>query len=677
MTNTGALVLAGGGHSHALLLKRWSMQPRCRPDRRIVLINRHGSALYSGMVPALIAGLDSRESVAIDLRQLCDRAGVAFVQAEIRGVDLERQQLKLDHRPAIGYGLLSLDVGAISRTSAGPGVAIKPLEPALAFLAAEDPDSRTPFRVVGAGAAGLEVVLALRRRWPRRPLQLQSRPGQLQNPQRQILMTAEVELVDGDDGRRDVPCLLCTGSRAPDWLAASGLPVATDGRVRTDACLEVEGISNVFASGDCALISGAPRPASGVWAVRAAQPLARNLEARCRNRALRPWQPQHQALQLIGDHQGRAWARWGSWQLGPSPLLWRWKRRIDRRFMEGFHRAGSMEAEAAMACRGCAAKLPAEPLEAALQQVGLNGAPEDAATIPSNPPLLQSVDGFPALLSDPWLNGRLTALHASSDLWACGARVESAQAVVTLPALEAGEQQELLVQTLAGVRSVLTEQGAALIGGHTLEARSDTPQPAELGLQLTLCVNGRSPGTSWAKGGIQPGDALLMSRPLGTGVLFAAAMAGAAPASALDDVLRVMALSQHQLLDQLQPHRSSIHACTDITGFGLLGHLGEMLGSSTPLQIQLFADAIPAYPEALTLLEQGYASSLAPANRRSWHWLDTAVQLDRPPSRGLLELLVDPQTCGPLLLACPQSTASALLNEGPWQQIGTAAAGHG
>ena len=79
-----------------------------------------------------------------------------------------------------------------------------------------------------------------------------------------------------------------------------------------------------------------------------------------------------------------------------------------------------------------------------------------------------------------------------------------------------------------------------------------------------------------------------------------------------------MAQSQHPLLEQLEPHRSSIHACTDVTGFGLLGHLGEMLASSPPLQITLCTETIPAYPDALTLLSQGHRSSLAPANRHSW-----------------------------------------------------------
>ena len=132
---------------------------------------------------------------------------------------------------------------------------------------------------------------------------------------------------------------------------------------------------------------------------------------------------------------------------------------------------------------------------------GTGGQPEDAAFLPGRQDLLQSVDGFPALVSDPWLNGRLTALHASSDLWACGAAVSSAMATITLPMASAKEQKELLVQTLAGIRSVLDEQGAELIGGHTMESRSAPPVPASLGVQISLTVNGNSPRSPWLKTG--------------------------------------------------------------------------------------------------------------------------------------------------------------------------------
>ena len=275
-----------------------------------------------------------------------------------------------------------------------------------------------------------------------------------------------------------------------------------------------------------------------------------------------------------------------------------------------------------------------------------------------------------------WLNGRLTALHACSDLWACGATVSSAMATVTLPMVSASEQQELLVQTLAGIRSVLDEQGAELIGGHTMESRSPARarQPRSAG---TLTVNGNSTESPWLKSGLRPGDALLISRPLGTGVLFAGAMAGITQAGELDAVMKDMALSQHQLIEQIRPIREGIHACTDITGFGLLGHLGEMLQNSPTLTVQLDGPAIPAYPGALELFERGVSSTLAPSNRAAWRWLEGPVQLKQPPSAGLLELLVDPQTCGPLLLACSNEAATKLTQNGPWLQIGSATAVHG
>ena len=675
MTPSGPLLLAGGGHSHALLLKRWAMSPRLRPKRGVVLVNRHPTALYSGMVPGLIAGIYRRDELSINLPHLCDRAGVAFVQAEIIGVDSQRQHLLLHGRPSLRFGVLSLDVGAVTRNANNlSGVPIKPLEEALQFLSRQDPEDAEPFRLIGAGAAGIEVALALRRRWPRRALELQIRAGQLDGTTKSILRRAQIHCVTDASHH---PTLLCTGSRAPSWLADSGFAVDDDGRVLTNPFLQIEGSPHLFASGDCAVMESQPRPASGVWAVRSAVPLAQNLEAFCNGQGVKRWTPQRLALQLIGTGNNMAWMQRGRARTGPFTLLWTLKQKLDRSFMAGLTPQASMASTEPMACRGCAAKLPARPLNAALSQAGLQTQPEDAANLGGTPALLQSVDGFPALVSDPWLNGRLTTLHACSDLWACGATVTSAMAVVTLPSIHPTEQQELLHQTLAGVQSVLVEQGASLIGGHTLESRGSTPSPTTLGLQVTLSVNGHS-SMPWSKGGIEPGDALLLSRPLGVGVLFAAAMAGVAKPKDVQAALRMMNESQHHLVAALQKHGADIHACTDVTGFGLLGHLGEMVQGSKPVTIQLWPNCIPAHPGALDLLEQGLASSLAPANRDAWSWLEGPVQLNESPSQACLELLVDPQTCGPLLVACTATAAERLTaKDSAWIQVGTAESGHG
>jgi selenide,water dikinase len=159
-----------------------------------------------------------------------------------------------------------------------------------------------------------------------------------------------------------------------------------------------------------------------------------------------------------------------------------------------------------------------------------------------------------------------------------------------------------------------------------------------------------------------------------------------------------MTNSQHTLVERLRRferlHPGELHAATDITGFGLLGHLSEMLGPPTSeghrLQLQLDGAAIPALPGAFALLEAGHSSSLAPANRRAWSLLDgtgtqpaaVALNLGAIPAgssrhRALLELLVDPQTCGPLLLAVGPALAEALLRDPQtdWRQIGTATPG--
>ena len=168
-------------------------------------------------------------------------------------------------------------------------------------------------------------------------------------------------------------------------------------------------------------------------------------------------------------------------------------------------------------------------------------------------------------------------------------------ATITVPMVSAKEQQELLAQTLAGIRSVLEEQGAKLIGGHTIESRSATPVPASLGVQVTLTVNGNSSQSPWLKSGLRSDDVLLISRPLGTGVLFAGAMIGATKADYLDAALRGMACSQHKLLNQLEPVRGDIHACTDITGFGCWAS-GRDAQCKPELRVQLDGYAIPPTP---------------------------------------------------------------------------------
>ncbi len=359
-----------------------------------------------------------------------------------------------------------------------------------------------------------------------------------------------------------------------------------------------------------------------------------------------------------------------------------------------------------LSCRGCAAKLSFQPLQSALREAELSHLsqyPEDAALVRSSlkeGSWIQSVDGFPALVSDPWLNARLTTLHACSDMWARGVYVDSAQAVITIPSVGGFLQKEILKQCLLGIKSALTPQGAQLIGGHTFESRSDLDNNINLGIEISLSVNGFLPSDSliWNKGGLSPGDSILLSRGIGSGVIFASAMQGSSSPFHVDEALSKLSKSQHSLIEDLHDkardlsNPNLVHACTDVTGFGLIGHLGEMINATNikrlelklPLiKVDIIGEAIPTLRGVKTLLENGFESTLSPSNRIFLNLLNSR---NRSPAyisliseSGALEnselelikkLLIDPQTCGPLMIACDSVVAKELVEYSSWHRIG-------
>ncbi|KGG16626.1 NADH dehydrogenase-like protein [Prochlorococcus sp. MIT 0602] len=715
------LVLAGGGHTHALILQRWIMNPHLRPKCLITLINRDSSTIYSGMFPGLVSGLYQFDEVAIDLRKLADRAGVSFILGEINSLDLYEKKLVLNNRPSIAFSLLSLDVGSETNLDKCNSeirnnnlvMPIKPFLKAYEWIKQFDDESLMrsyeSFTVIGSGLAAFEISFALRNRWPSRKLRLQAFPKKLNKRLKKSLDLANIHLINPKEVLSG-PAIICTGSKAPHWLQRSGLKVNNFGRVQTSSAFVTSFGPNVLAAGDCAALCNNHPPPSGVWAVKAARPLAKNIEASLRGSLMMPWQPQKLALKLVGAQStltaARAFLIWGPFLIGPHSCFWQLKKTIDISFIRKFQKTSIMKDQAynKLACRGCAAKVAYQTLTAALKESELSELsdnPVDAALIDSSQEglsWLQSVDGFPALISDPWLNARLTTLHSCSDLWARGASVSSAQAVITLPAADGSLQKEILTQCLLGIQSVLGPQGAKLIGGHTFESRSGLDENIAMGIELSLSMNGLLPKNRklWGKCGLQPGDDILISRAIGSGVVFAAAMQGSLPSRYVDSALLELSQSQDCLVDSLQEktsNSSGIHACTDITGFGLLGHLGEMIqvtnkrnsAQNLPLiKINLFASSIPSFQGAMSLLKSGYESSLSPANSHYLALLNPNNQLpacinlvpdasssDVGDLNVVKKLLIDPQTCGPLVISCQSDLAEELMYESNyWYRIG-------
>ena len=440
--------------------------------------------------------------------------------------------------------------------------------------------------------------------------------------------------------------LWATGVEGPALLAASGLACDRAGCIRVSAALNSVSHPHVFAAGDCAVLEGDPRPKSGVWAVRAGAPLADNLSRAARGVALRRWRPQLDALAILGLGGGRAVA-WRNGVAVQGRKIWWLKDRIDRRWMRMYTEMKmEPDPDAPMRCGGCGAKVSAEVLAGALATLRGPDAPDlltgldDAAVVkpPLGKLLVQSVDHFRAFIDDPFVFGQIAAAHALSDLHAMGAEPWTALAIASVPYASSGKMRADLAAMLQGATGVLRGDGCTLVGGHSAEAAE-----AALGFSVTGIVEA---GRVLRKSGLQAGDQLILTKPLGTGIILAGHMRGNVRSQWLLEAIESMRTTNAVAAHIGMAHRP--RAGTDVTGFGLAGHLHEMLEASNMAAV-LRLEAIPALPGVRALIAHGIESTLAPENRR--------LLGDAPDTA----LLVDPQTSGGLLLGLPASRAGACL----------------
>ncbi len=684
---TRELVLIGGGHAHALVLRRWGMDPL--PGARLTLIDPGPVAPYTGMLPGFVAGHYRREEIDIDLVRLARFAGARLIPARVTSIDRDRRRISTDTGRTISYDVASVDVGITSAMDDLPGfaahaVAAKPLhrlaERWTAFLEGTGPARIT---MIGGGVGGVELAMAmahaLRARGRDADLRVLDRGailGDLPDRARRALLArldvmridtvpdvgvARIE-ADGvvlEDGRRLASDLTvgAAGARAWPWLAETGLAV-THGFLDVDATLATSD-PRIFSAGDCAHLTFAPRPKAGVYAVRAAPILAHNLRAALAGGRMRRFRPQRDYLKIVslGGREALA-TKWGG-AIGGA-WVWRWKDRIDRRFMARLADLPAMDATlprrhalgqddgAGPMCGGCGAKVGGPILARALAALPDLGR-DDVTMLPGDDAALLTqgteaqvitTDHLRAFTADPWLLTRITALHALGDVWAMGARPQAALMSVILPRMSEALQEAWLAEVLDAAAGVFGPEGAQIVGGHTTMGTELT-----VGFTVTGLVS--RPIT---RGGGREGDALILSRPLGSGTILAAEMAMAAPGPVVAAALRVMATAQGDAARRL----ASAHAMTDVTGFGLAGHL---LGLCTASEVgaELWPDRVPAYEGAVDLARAGIRSTIYPANRAA------VAPLEAEDDDPRIALLFDPQTAGGFLAAVDPGEAREIV----------------
>jgi selenide,water dikinase len=715
------LVLIGGGHTHVGVLKRFGMRPIA--GVRLTLITRDVHTPYSGMLPGLVSGHYDFDDVHIDLAPLSRFAGARLFHQPVTGLDLERRRVLCEGRPPVPYDLLSINTGSTPSFRGVPGAAelVVPVKPISRFVPRWEQlrarvaaaDGRMRVGVVGAGAGGVELILAVEyalrhacqaagrpadtvelhlfgatdtilsthNRGMRRRLEriLRERGVQLHLGQT-VAAVAEGQLSLADGGTVTLDEILwVTQAGAAPWLAESGLDVDERGFVRVDDTLQSRSHPGVFAAGDVAAVVNHPREKAGVFAVRQGPPLADNLRRALLGRSLRPFRPQRRFLTLVSTGGRHAVGSRGWWSF-EGDAVWRWKDWIDRRFMTSYSDLPAMSEEtaptidpglaapevlreistAAMRCGGCGSKVGATPLGRVLEQlqpvrrddviIGLD-APDDAAvvSVPPGKVLVRTVDAFRAIVDDPFVFGQITANHCLGDIFAMGAEAQTALAIATVPFGLDRKVEDTLVQLLAGAVQVLNEAGAALVGGHTSEG-------AELSLGLSL-TGLADRDAVLRKGGLRPGDRLVLTKGVGTGTLFAAEMRMRAKGRWIDGAIAAMRQSSREAADALRRHAAS--ACTDVTGFGLLGHLVEMTRASN-VDVRLDLAAVPVLDGALETSAAGFLSSLHPHNVRLRRAVADVEQVSADPR---YPLLYDPQTAGGLLAGVPSDRAEACVED--------------
>ncbi|MFY8126154.1 MAG: selenide, water dikinase SelD [Hydrogenophaga sp.] len=566
--------------------------------------------------------------------------------------------------------------------------------------------------VVGGGAGGVELVLSMQYRLRRELKAMGRNPEAMRfvlltssdtvlpthNPRvrarfARVLRERHVEVhtrsevvkvspgcLHTQDGRTfDADeTLWVTQAGGPAWLQGTGLALNERGFIRVNEQLQTLTDPAVFAAGDIADFTDRPLEKAGVFAVRMGKPLAENLRRSLRGEPLKAYHPQRDWLSLISTGDQHAVASRGA--LGfAGDWVWRWKDHIDRSFMRKFTEFPEMAPDRlpavaslalsaeeslqaisalAMRCGGCGAKVGAnvlsralaaiEPIERSDVLIGLHS-PDDAAVVrvPPGMAVVQTVDFFRAFIDDPYVFGQIAANHALGDVFAMGAEPQTATAIATVPPGLERKVEDLLTQMMAGAVKVLNAAGCALVGGHTGEGAE-----LALGFAINGLIDEQMSGVM-RKGGMQPGDVLLLTKPIGTGTLFAAHARYAAKGRWIDAALQSMVLSNQTGADILRTHGAT--ACTDLTGFGLLGHLVEMTRPSG-VDAELQLGALPLLNGAVDCVKAGIVSSLQPANvrlRRALRNGEAFAQDSRYP------LLFDPQTAGGLLASVPAAKADA------------------
>ena len=694
---TREVVLIGGGHTHTLFLRKWGMKPI--PGVQISLISPTAETAYTGMLPGFLAGHYKREEINIDLVKLCRFSGVRFIIGTVENILTDNNLIIISGRNPISYDLASIDIGVTSQLlsptlSSAYLNSIKPL--------ADFADNWELFKarifkktvspnvvIIGGGIGAVEIAMAIAYSFKKIGVihynisilgrskalkEVRSRTRKkimatltslsikvLENVKASHATATQVLLHDNTEIASDFT-IIAAGATPYDWLKKTNLRL-NNGFIEIDRELRTLSHQNIFAVGDCSYMTFSPRPKAGVFAVRQASVLFANIRAQLLKRRLKKFSPQKSHLKLISLGSKNAVSDYALTSFS-GLKVWNLKNYIDKLFMRQFSDFPAMKfneknhkiiqeisdkySEEQMLCGGCGAKVGSDILEDILKNVEthqqkdiLSGIGDDAAIINvERSKQVLTTDHLRSFTSDLWKFSTITAIHSLGDIWAMGGTPRTAMAQIIIPEASSKVQKGWLNEIMGAAQKVFSEEGTAIVGGHTSVGAE---------FNIGFSITGECQKKPILISGAQPGDILILTKPIGSGTILAGEMQLLSRGAWIEDALKWMQKSQTEASKIL----SKAHAMTDITGFGLAGHLMRMCEKSK-VNAKLNISNVPFFDGAEELALIGVRSSIFRDNN------NVKNKMSFVPS-AKMNLLFDPQTSGGLLAAISKDTVDDVL----------------
>jgi len=672
------LVLIGGGHANVQVLRKLCMNEY--RDLHVVLINDNFRTIYSGMTPGFIQGSFSLEDISIDLQRLCLNAGAVFIKDHVYKLDRKNKTVLLKKHPAILYDILSINTGSISKINdtgfkKNPSlISVKPIShlvQKINYIDKKIKNSKNKkINIIGGGVAAFEISFALFNRYKgdislsiiskkkllEKNLNHSSKKKliKIANDMNIKMIANDVEhiqesriILDNNKNLYGDIFLFSSGASLPQWLKDSNLKLIND-FIGVNNCLQSLSDENIFVTGDAANIQGYQRAKSGVMAVRQGEVLKENIFLKFKNKPLKIFKPQNNWLYLIGTYKNSALLNFYNFSL-QGTMQWKLKKIIDQNFLKKFSFSNKISMKKnlnyldnlnkdadEMFCQGCGSKVSKKSLVKFLSKDDSNKELSDSSLLETNRShILQTIDHIKLFRSfDPYDFGIISYQHSQNDILSSGGVEKSLSVSVGVPFSENFVENFYLEYFMKGIKSESNKNGSLIAAGHSYQSQ----EPG-----ITITMNGLLKYKS-KKSYAKKDDLIYLSKPLGSGYLLAAYNKNSHLINIknFEELLIYLKKSNKMAAEVAMLNFSQV--LTDISGFGLASHLGDICkNSNLSAQISLKEEIL--INNNINILQK-YQSTGFKNN-----YLANLNLLEINQKHPLFNILFDPQTNGPLLIA--------------------------